>query len=396
MDLRTKLVFALVSVSLASMLALALLGYGPARDVWRAGALEGIDALAESKQSDIENVVEAWRDRVRLIASRTRMRVLVAEINGTRSMAGRDAIARILRDAQSSVPDFGIREVTVFDIHGDALATTLDSGSDSVSRLDPAGEVAAARGVRLLGLSAGTFDDPEVRFAAALVWDDAVVGTLIVRMSAQELIDVTKNYTGLGSTGETMIATLDAAGSVRFLNSPRHELPDAAVLDDSDGRFPMVQALWGVDSTFYRGTVDYRGEAVWAATRYLPELELGLVVKFDTDEQEAPLRELRSTMTQLALAISGFVILVAILVGLHFAQPIRELAEVAEKIEAGHFDVRAPVRGEDEIGKLAQTFNRMTDRILASNRDLRRRIEEREHGAPPPSVGGPEDPNTGI
>ncbi len=33
MDLRTKLVFALVLVSLGSMLLLAMLSYGPARDL---------------------------------------------------------------------------------------------------------------------------------------------------------------------------------------------------------------------------------------------------------------------------------------------------------------------------------------------------------------------------
>ena len=47
MDLRTKLVFALVFVSLGSMLLLATLSYGPARDLWRQSALETLDALLE-------------------------------------------------------------------------------------------------------------------------------------------------------------------------------------------------------------------------------------------------------------------------------------------------------------------------------------------------------------
>ncbi len=58
MDLRTKLVFALVLVSLVSMLLLATVSYGPARDLWRERALETLDALAESKKMQIGGVVD--------------------------------------------------------------------------------------------------------------------------------------------------------------------------------------------------------------------------------------------------------------------------------------------------------------------------------------------------
>ncbi len=58
MDLRTKLVFALVIVSLVSMLLLATFSYGPPRDLWWESALETLDALAESKKMQIGGVVD--------------------------------------------------------------------------------------------------------------------------------------------------------------------------------------------------------------------------------------------------------------------------------------------------------------------------------------------------
>ena len=68
MDLRTKLVFALVLVSLGSMLLLTMLSYGPARDLWRQSALETLEALAESKKLQIagssipgKTVSGSWR-----------------------------------------------------------------------------------------------------------------------------------------------------------------------------------------------------------------------------------------------------------------------------------------------------------------------------------------------
>jgi nitrate/nitrite-specific signal transduction histidine kinase len=63
--------------------------------------------------------------------------------------------------------------------------------------------------------------------------------------------------------------------------------------------------------------------------------------------------------------------------------PIHQRAYVAEKIQNGDFHVRAPVRSEDEIGKLAQAFNQMTDRLLESNRKLQARIDEQQHDDTP-------------
>ena len=75
MDIRTKLALALVSVSLLSMLALGTFAYQATSALLREVSERQLDALAESKQRDLEKVVVAWRDRVELIRSRRRERV---------------------------------------------------------------------------------------------------------------------------------------------------------------------------------------------------------------------------------------------------------------------------------------------------------------------------------
>ena len=104
MDLRTQLVFALVLVSLGSMLLLAMLSYGPARDLWRQSALETLDARAESKKLQIAGVVDSWENRVRLVAGRSGLRRLTEAFDSTHSESTRPDIARILADAQASLP----------------------------------------------------------------------------------------------------------------------------------------------------------------------------------------------------------------------------------------------------------------------------------------------------
>ncbi len=381
MDLRTKLVFALGSVSLASMILLGLFTYGPARDVWRQSAIQALDALAESKQSEIHVVEELWRDRVRLIRSRTRLRALVVEFDTTHAENLRPQMKRILDDARGSLPGLQIREITLYDSHGDVAATTRSGGVGAAPSLDPT-EVPPLDQVELLGLSREGIDALEVRLSGAMRLSDRPVGTLIVRMGADELVEIAIDYHGLGRTGETLLGMLDGTGGIHMLHTPRHGDASNLRLRLDDPQDPMARALNRVDSTFYEDSFDYRGERVWAATRYLPELDVGLVVKFDAEEREQPLRELQSTTMRFAAALSALAVLVAILLGIRFAAPILQLTDVVEEIDRGNYRVRAPVRTEDEIGRLAFLFNRMTDRLLDSNRKLRQQIAEQEEARP--------------
>jgi nitrate/nitrite-specific signal transduction histidine kinase len=61
------------------------------------------------------------------------------------------------------------------------------------------------------------------------------------------------------------------------------------------------------------------------------------------------------------------------------------IVSLVSMLAARHVQLRAPVRSEDEIGRLGEAFNRMTDRLLESNRALRVEIDEhRASTAPPP------------
>jgi signal transduction histidine kinase len=77
---------------------------------------------------------------------------------------------------------------------------------------------------------------------------------------------------------------------------------------------------------------------------------------------------------------------VGLLVSRRLAAPLRELAAVASRMGQGDLATRAPVRGKDEIGRLAGQFNQMAGRLqasfaeLAAERDaLRRFIGDASH-----------------
>jgi PAS domain S-box-containing protein len=116
---------------------------------------------------------------------------------------------------------------------------------------------------------------------------------------------------------------------------------------------------------FRDGLVDYRGEAVWAATRYIPQTGWGLVIKFDQAEKRSASHEFLQELFSLGLALIGIGMLVAVSLGLRFAAPIHNLAEAANSIREGDLNARATVVREDEIGQLALDFNDMAEDLQA-------------------------------
>lgn len=356
MDLRTKLVLALVAVSLASMAALGVFGFTSAEDLLAERTLRQLDALAEAKREDVETVVGGWEDRVALIASRTQLRLSLREIGEDGGAEERERIRRILADALAA--SAAVRAVAVYDRRGRSVASAGSVGDETGPPELPAG-AARVSDLTYLGVSFDG-DRPTVAFLAPLELEGRRVGHLRAVLGTGELLDVARNFTGLGRTGETIIAARDSAGRVRVLHPVRF------AGDGVEGRAggasdPVLRALEGEEGTFEGGLVDYRGERVWAATRSLPELGWGLVVKFDATEERTPIVEFRDRLLGVGFALSAFAILLGILLGLHIAGPIQGLAETANRLREGELDARAQVEAEDELGLLAVTFNEMAE-----------------------------------
>jgi signal transduction histidine kinase len=86
-----------------------------------------------------------------------------------------------------------------------------------------------------------------------------------------------------------------------------------------------------------------------------------------------PLNDLTVVMDDLRsrwLAATLIALLLSALVGLllsrAIAQPVRRLTAAASAVAEGYLDQQVPVGSRDELGRLSQTFNEMTDRLRAA------------------------------
>ena len=364
MDIRTKLVFALVAASLGSMFVFGAVVAPRVEDYIRNGTLERLDEVAEAKRESLRWIIAGWRDGAQLVASRTQLRASFDDYTRTGARAQMARLRAILHDAITASRSLTLLEV--FDPQGDSVVSVARGEVADLSALPKPLTPPAGHQPSYLGVAFTESGSPQVGFQARMVLDGRTIGSVLAVFDAEELSELTAPRHGPGETGETMILARDRSGVLRTLHPTRYGpgRKGSVVLSGEPGALGARSLSPGAPPVS-QGITDYRGVRVWAATRSIPELGWGLVVKEDRAEGMRVAEEFRSWLRRTALILSAFAILVGAALGLRFALPIYALAEVANRIRKGEMDARAEVTREDEVGVLARTFNQMADELEA-------------------------------
>lgn len=362
----------------------------------RETVLASMDSIADKKADQIDQYMRERLTDARLLSRQHLIRHGLASLeqayraDGMPSAAYR-AAARALQDDLTRSYDAGdFYDLLLMDTAGNvifSLAHESDLGTNL--RSGPYRETELAKG---FNLTLRTLQTRLSRFApyapsrnraaafltAPVLDQDKAIGVLALQLDVRKLESVTADRTGLGRTGETVLAQRDGneifyTGTLRHIRDAayRYRVPLAAAAP------PMRKALAGDRGD---GLVrDYAGVECVAAWRYLSTLRWGMVVKIDSAEALAPaahLRHITYVALALFLALSGGV---AYLMGRGLSRPIRSLTRVADRIAAGDLSQRAPQDGSEELGRLAHAFNHMTDALAYARRNLEDQVEARSH-----------------
>ena len=97
----------------------------------------------------------------------------------------------------------------------------------------------------------------------------------------------------------------------------------------------------------------------------------------EADEVEELLRRYYTERLYWILITMSAALIAVVYLAFLFTKPIQKLAEGAEQVAQGNLGVSLPVKGSDEMARLAETFNRMVER-LRENRQLQERLNEAE------------------
>ncbi|MEZ6018069.1 MAG: HAMP domain-containing sensor histidine kinase [Planctomycetota bacterium] len=141
----------------------------------------------------------------------------------------------------------------------------------------------------------------------------------------------------------------------------------------------MTQAARSARAGMYPNYA-FRGvekKAAFQRTRTPEEGGFGWVVGVGVDFSDIyrPVRTLTATLVKATIAMLVVSALITLIVARRTTRPIQELQRFTRQVALGDLDVQVPAGGQDELGDLARSFNRMT-RELKENRQQLVRAEK--------------------
>ena len=209
-------------------------------------------------------------------------------------------------------------------------------------------------------------------------FDGKFTGEIIIDMDMEPIYNFLSDTTGLGNTGETLIARKEG-NEVLFLSRLRHD-PEAALKRRAsfNGRiaFPAQEAALGENGSGI--TFDYTDDEVLAAWRYISPLRWGLVTKIKASEAFAPVIRLRNMVVGIALIILALGVFVAIRIAGGITDPILALQRGAEVIGSGNLDYRVGTGARDEVGQLSRLIDSMSVNLKRGREEILQRNNELE------------------
>ncbi|HEX2162715.1 MAG TPA: cache domain-containing protein, partial [Thermoanaerobaculia bacterium] len=205
-----------------------------------------------------------------------------------------------------------------------------------------------------------------------------VLGVLAARLNLDRFFRLVNDLTGLGETGETVVVK-QIEQEVVFMAPTRHDAEAALArrveVGSAQGSALQEAARGQAGAGEY---VDYRSQRVLAAWEPVPSLDWGLVVKQDRREALGPVRDAAARMLVLLLVVVLAGVVAAVAISRALVRPLKALREATDRISRGDVDVQLDIRSDDEIGELADSFERMVAAIKFFRAHSRRPEEDDE------------------
>jgi PAS domain S-box-containing protein len=139
----------------------------------------------------------------------------------------------------------------------------------------------------------------------------------------------------------------------------------ASTLSDSNGEmvFPQAEQLKDREALRFKPGGDRYLIDSFMVEDFLKKRVGEIVVGVDIEKIMAAKKVSISSLLYVSLLIGFFVILTSFLLGRMLTSPISKLANGAESIAGGNYNVRMKLESKDEIGDLANVFNKMSDSL---------------------------------
>lgn len=379
MKLRTRLIIILCSVIFVPMFFMGLILYKNSDRIILQHTLNHLKTLSILTKARVQDVYDRYLEHLRIAVTRPSLYRTLDDFFAQDSPETRQAILDILNKFEPVLRN--AEEMYVFDLNG-----RLISGTDEYWNLKGvAGEDFFQKGKTgeffdLIKMTPESIYAGRVIFAGPVVVNSEPKAVLLIMLNFEPFSEIIRTYLKIGESEDIVLGRKNAQGDAEFVTPRRfeQEKTSLSVVPQSRKEIPMVRAVYG-EAILLDNAIDYRGHRILAATNYVPDPGIGIVVKIDEAEFLKPLKELN----KITYIFGGIVIFFTIFIGLVIARsisaPIVRLSRNANRIAKGDLsvEIKTGVLEDDEIGILTRSFGSMSQKLITMNKDLEEKVSER-------------------
>jgi len=325
--LKTKLIFLVILGGLFPFLSLSVIMYHQASKTIAKQIINDLDAQSKIKTDYLNTLFNEKEKDIQEIALNyiliDNSEKIVSEFKDDTTTDNYKLLSnRISRTLKHNLNLYDYHDMFIISLYGDIVfsmihedefGTNLNSGKYKDSELAKSFKTAKESSKTVT--SKFEYYSPSHKAAAfistPIYRNNKVVAIFAGQINIDSLYIIVNDTSGLGETGETVIGT-NIANVVTVLNPLRHDKNAAFNMKIPIGAkraHPIQKATQGESGT---GTfIDYRHTEVLAAWRYMPKLQLGIVVKQDTSEAYSPVTKLQNwflIIGLIALTILSYIV----------------------------------------------------------------------------------------
>lgn len=370
MKLRHVLVTVIIILVTAPLLTSLLYIRNQVFETYQSHFEEKLKVISSIQKKHILDSLGRVQDVTSLVAGNSRLKHMIRSWEFYQYQSAKLQIDKIITEMDDEVNL--IQEVCVYDANRNLVAATW-SGAPA---LIPDKQFPFIdNGIQI------HFHDPSqavLQSAVKLQDENGLVGYLVLHFSLQFMFDLVYDKSGLGKTGEWLFAIRKENGDALFAVPLKYDPNGAFVRTIPKERtdVPITQALLG-NETIMRHAPDYIETPVMASTRYIEELDWGVVAKVNESEIKKELMLLDWIMLAVAIPAVLISVLVAIGVSRFIAYPIEKLRVNTGRLAKGEYRVESVNSGWLEAKELSDSFVEMAQSIKDLNDNLSAKVVER-------------------
>ncbi|MDO8141481.1 MAG: PAS domain S-box protein, partial [Candidatus Brocadiales bacterium] len=382
-SIKNKLIFLFLIAVLTPLLVMRLIAYPSAQKVIQETTIGNLQSICSKKASQVNE----WLHKLKITAERIASNPLVAEaVNLTKADA--DTVSKFL----SSIPyDALFHRLMISDVSGN-IRISADNRLIGLNISDIEGFNSAVDGRTYISdiVSSAFYDaddfgnryeqSPDMYvFAPVNNEDGRVIGVMLFLADLSVLNDEMQeihgetydayiiNRHGLMITESRFTGELKKIGLIT-----KRTTMELAVVEPQTKKHTRSAAscLNGVNGFDVKGYTNYRGQKVFGAWCWIPEIKWGVITEMSTDEVSLTMKNLKNPFTKIFsyLTITGVILAVAgiafaFLIGQKIAMPIIGLTTATRRMSAGDLSQRVTIKTQGEVRELGDAFNAMAKSV---------------------------------